>query len=560
MKNILVLFILQCISVCIWAQNPNPSVSVSNAITNEMNIEKIPGAATLIIKNGQVVWVESFGDADIANNKEVTENTIFLIASISKVFTGTALMTLVDDGLINLDDPINPHLPFPIDVPNFNSTPITFRMLLTHTASIQDNGNVTDDYYSDGDPTISLAGVMQRYFDTNGSDYSATGNFHNKKAGTFYNYTNMGSALVGYLVERISGMPFDQYCKTHIFDPLSMNNTSWFLNGLDINKVAIPYEWQGGQYSAYDHYGFADYPNGQLRLSILDLGQYMNAFLQNGTLDGNEILSSTAVAEMLRLQVPNLNATQGLKWYQEKVNLNGGGRVTLWGHNGGEDGVSTDMYINPDNGIGVAVLSNGEGDNSGIIEELYNYALGLSTTSLAVEQTSFTVQAKNKRIYLDWRTTAEMNNKGFEIEHSMNGSQWENIGFVKGNGDSRHLSSYQFVHQSPAEGVNYYRLKQLDNAGGYEYSIIKKIDLVSTDNQLFIYPNPVEGEYFSLSVRDVNLDSGQLFIFDSIGCMVQSQTITNRVTLIPIHLLPKGIYSVVLEHNGQKFWEKFIVQ
>lgn len=379
MQKIILLFLTFFVSYYAWAQNPNPSTSVDNFILNEMNLEKIPGISTLIVKNGEIVWRESYGMADIANNSPVTENTIFMLASISKLFTGTALMQLAEDGMIDLDDPINNYLPFDIDVPNFPATNITFRMLMTHTASINDNGPVMDTYYSVGDPTISLADLIQRYFDVNGSDYSATGNFTNQQAGTSYFYTNMGTALAGYMVEVVTGMPFDQYCEEHIFQPLAMDDTSWFLAGLDINQVAVPYQWTGSQFQAYDQYGFADYPNGQLRMSILDMANYMVAFLQNGTICGNEILSSSAVNEMLSLQVPSLNQTQGLNWYTEEVNLYAGGSVTLWGHNGGEDGVSTDMYLNPSNGIGVAVLTNGEGDNSFIIEELYDYALTLSS-------------------------------------------------------------------------------------------------------------------------------------------------------------------------------------
>lgn len=557
MKQLLVLFVTQLISFYSWSQNPNPSPTLNNFILNEMSLENIPGASTLIIKNGQIVWRESFGMADIDNNKPVTENTIFMLASISKLFAGTALMTLADNGTIDLDDSINDYLPFSIQVPGFTETDITFRMLMTHTASIEDNETFMDNYYSTGDPTISLATVIQQYFDINGSDYSATGNFHAQQAGTFYDYSNIGTALAGYMVEAVTGISFDEYCQTHIFDLLDMDNSSWFLNGLDINKVAVPYAWQGGQFVAYDQYGFADYPNGQLRLDILDLANFMIAFLQDGTFGSDEILSSHAVDEMLTLQVPNLDATQGLNWYQENIQLSGGGTIPLWGHNGGEDGVSTDMYINPDNGIGVAVLTNGEGDNSFIIDELYDYALGLSTP-LAVELTSFAVQTNHQTVQLDWKTTTETNHKGFEIEHSIDGNNWQYIGFIKGNNNSTNWNDYQFHHSSPIVGFNYYRLKQIDKDGVFEYSAIKTIEWLT--NEWSIYPNPVKNEAFALSISDINFTSGQVLVFNSIGQLLQSQQISHRQTNIQTSTLPKGIYTVVLEYNGQKNWKKLIIQ
>ena len=85
---------------------------------------------------------------------------------------------------------------------------------------------------------------------------------------------------------------------------------------------------------------------------------------------------------MLTLQVPSIENTQGLNWYTEEIYLSGGGVITVWGHNGGEDGVSADMYINPDNNIGIVVLSNGEGDNLYVVDELYDYALSLNTSGI----------------------------------------------------------------------------------------------------------------------------------------------------------------------------------
>lgn len=558
MKTLLILFIATFISLCGASQNPNPNAALSNYIVNEMSNENIPGAATLIVKNGSIVWLESFGMADISANTAVADNTIFLLASISKLFTGTALMTLADDGIINLDDPINNFLPFSIEIPGHTSTDITYRMLMTHTASIEDNGSVMNGYYSIGDPTISLPTVIQQYFDPNGSDYSAAGNFHNKQPGTFYDYSNMGTALVGYMVEVVSGMPFDQYCDLHIFDTLCMDDSSWYLAGLDTNRVAVPYSWQGGQFVGHDHYGFADYPNGQLRMSILNLANYMLAFLQNGTTCSSGILSSSEINKMLSLQVPSVEPSQGLNWYKEDIYLNGGGTVSLWGHNGGETGVSTDLYINPNNGIGIAVLTNGEGDNLNMIDELYNYALTI--TALPIELTTFTAQEQDKKVHLGWQTASETSNRGFQIEHSADGNNWRNIGFVEGKGNSAALNDYQFTDHFPISGLNYYRLKQMDYDGAFEYSTIKSVELLVPNSQWSVAPNPVKDGVFSLFVSNLNFVSGKILLFDSIGRLVHSQTIIDTHTDIQISTLPKGVYVVTLEINGQRSSERLVVQ
>ena len=364
------------------AQNPNPSASVDNYILDEMEAENAPGMSTLIVKGGEIVWLNHYGFADLENNVTVSDSTAFMLASISKVFTGTALMHLRQSGHINLDEDINNYLDFDIDIPNFETDSITFRMLMTHTASILDNDTPMDTYYSNGDPTISLSDVIQRYFSTSGSDYNTSLNFSNNAPGTAYEYSNMGTALAGYMVEAVSGMDFSEYCNTHIFDKLCMNTTSWYLADYDTNTVARPYQWSGNQYVPYAHYGFADYPDGQLRSTSLDLANFLLAYLQDGTFNGQELISSASINEMLALQIVPLDATQGLNWYLEDVFLSGGGTVSLWGHNGGESGVSTDMYIDRANNIGVAVISNGEGDNLNVVDELYNYALTLSPSGV----------------------------------------------------------------------------------------------------------------------------------------------------------------------------------
>lgn len=362
------------------AQNPNPSATLDAFILSEMQAEKIPGMTTIIVKNGEVVWRKAYGIADVPNNVPTTDSTIFLLASVSKLFTGTALMQLATNGQIDFDADINLHLPFAVRNPNHPNTPITARMLMTHTSSIIDNDNVMDNYYSIGDPTMTLAEVIERYFSITGADYSAENNFMTSTPGQAYEYSNIASALAGYLVERVTQMPFNEYCQQHIFSRLCMNSTSWFLAGLDLSQVARPHEWAGGQYTALPHMGFADYPNGLLRSNVLDLANFMMAFLQGGMFSGNTILPQTAVDQMLTVQFPSINNTQGLNWYREAVYLDNGNTVQMWGHNGGEAGTSTELYIRPQNGIGVAVLSNAEGDNMYVIDALYNYALTLNST------------------------------------------------------------------------------------------------------------------------------------------------------------------------------------
>jgi CubicO group peptidase (beta-lactamase class C family) len=377
LKYVLLILIFHGFQQYSLAQNPNPSATLDAEILNEMSTRHFPGVSTIIVKNGEIVWKESYGYADIANSLPVEDTTVFLLASVSKLFTGTAAMQLYESEIIDLDADVNNYLPWLVDVPGFGNDSITARQLMTHTGSINDNWGVMSSFYGYPDPTISLSNCMENYFPTSGSNYNASDNFLNTAPGSTYDYSNMGSALNGYLVEASTGIPFDDYCDDNLFDQLCMVNTAWHFSDFNPNQVATPHYFQNGNYNAIDHYGFADYPNGQLRSTAVDLGNYMIAFLNGGTLGTNTILSSASVDEMLSLQIPTIDSVTGLNWYKTKL-YHSGGEVMVWGHSGGEQGVSTYLYIDPQNDIGICLLTNGEGEGLYICDALYDHALNMT--------------------------------------------------------------------------------------------------------------------------------------------------------------------------------------
>jgi CubicO group peptidase (beta-lactamase class C family) len=370
-------FLLMLLGQSISGQvNPNPSPALDALIQEEMQLEQFPGVATVIVKNGKIVWLKTYGWADVTNSVPVNQNTVFLLASVSKLFTGTAAMQLVDENVISLDDDIAQHLPFPFEIPAAPAQTVTFRHLMTHTSSAYDNYDVMEGYYDFPDPTISLGDCMFRYFSPDGEDYDPIGNFLSQSPGTAFEYSNMATALNGYLVELISEQPFNEFCHENIFEPLCMENTGWFFSDFEPNQVALPHQYVNGTYEPYPHFGFADYPDGQLRSTVLDLANFMIAMLNNGTFGDQSILSSSAVNQMLTVQFPPLEDTQGLNWYKEEL-YHSNGTTWLWGHNGGEMGTSTVLYIDPVNKIGLCVLTNGEGDPIYICDGLYDYALSM---------------------------------------------------------------------------------------------------------------------------------------------------------------------------------------
>ena len=111
-------------------------------IESTMETHLIPGLSVSIVKNNNIVWEKQFGYANIINDILVDENTMFILSSISKTITATALMQLFENGLFDLDDDIDTYLPFNVNHPDFPIMPITFRMLLTHSSGIRDNWSV----------------------------------------------------------------------------------------------------------------------------------------------------------------------------------------------------------------------------------------------------------------------------------------------------------------------------------------------------------------------------------------------------------------------------------
>ena len=363
------------------AQNPNPDSQIDSDIQAEMQTFNLPGVSTAIVKGGKIVWMKSYGYANTLTQKPYADTTSQMLASVSKVFAGVTLMQLHEDGAFNLGDSINKFLPFPIRVPNYESTPITFKMLLTHTASIQDS-QAGDDYYNwNGDPTISLADVCQRFFSTSGQDYSATENFVNSAPGSTFKYTNMGTALEGYLVELIAQKPFHTYCNENIFNLLCMNRTRWnFSEFSDTTTVANPHDNAGAVYTPKAHYGFADFPSGGLKSNVTDLANFMVTLLNGGSLNGSSILNSATIDSMLKSAVPSVDATMGLQFYTSTFTINGA-QKSLWGHGGEEAGIQTEMYFDKSSDMGVVALANSRNSVKNIFEILFEYGLTLSSAS-----------------------------------------------------------------------------------------------------------------------------------------------------------------------------------
>ena len=320
-----------------------------------MSAGRLPGLSAAVVRDAEVVWSRAWGMANIAAGRAVTPDTLFMLASVSKTVVATAVLQAVEDGFFELDSDVNDVLPFSVRNPVHPDQPLTVRQLLTHTSSIRDNWNLLIDSYVAGDAEMELGRFLRRYLAPGGADL-APNNYYAFGPGRSYRYANVGASLAAYLVEAATGIGFDTWCERRIFAPLGMDRTGWHLAGLPRRDIAMPYGWAGAknEYVPYGQYGYPDYPDGALRTTASQLARHLAMVMNDGSWRSHRLLSKETVRELRRDQVPDLEPGQGLMWFQMQRE----GR-TLFGHDGGDDGVATVCFFDPDADVGVVALANG---------------------------------------------------------------------------------------------------------------------------------------------------------------------------------------------------------
>lgn len=333
-------------------------------IIKETKDQNIPAMSVLIFEEDQILYEKYYGSSNLEQNLALSFDHLFLLASVSKTVTATALLQLYDQGEFLLNDNINGFLPFQVKVPG-ETTDITFKMLLTHTSGIADGSALDGQYYYGQDSPVDLAYFLENYLVSGGEFYNSTENFHSFEPGTEHEYSNTGNALVALLVEKISGLDFNTYCKQNIFIPMGMNNTYWRLD--EINQTIVqPYKYEKRKYTPIQHYTFTDYPNGGLRSNATDMFKFLSSFTQKGTFSNIGLLKPETVDKMLSPQISTIDNEVGLHMFLLNSENN------LWGHDGGEQGVATIMAFNPLTNVGALIFTNqGDANLDKILVEAY---------------------------------------------------------------------------------------------------------------------------------------------------------------------------------------------
>jgi len=288
-----------------------------------------PGASVMVIRDGQILEVRSYGVADMETGALVSPSTNFRLASITKQFTATSILILVEQGLLDLDDSVRRHFPA---FPEFMES-ITIRHLLQHTSGIEDYEPLYGDRFPEQILDRGVVDIIAR---------TTTTYF---PPGTEYRYSNSAYAVLAVLVEDLSGEPFPQFLEDYFFGPLGMNETIAYRRGTnEVSNRALGYKVDRKQIEPADQSAWsAVLGDGGVYSSVMDLYKWDQALYDN------ELLSSSMWQQAW---TPGLE-DYGFGWRIDDYN----GHKRLH-HSGSTSGFRNFMQRFPDEKLTIIVLTN----------------------------------------------------------------------------------------------------------------------------------------------------------------------------------------------------------
>lgn len=342
--------------VVVPVQTPNQQALtnwIDQFMVSHMADMHIPGAAVALVQGGKVLMLKSYGYTDQSQQQRVDpERTTFRIASVSKLFTATAVMQLVEQGRLDLHADINRYLT-DFQIPATYPEPITLAHLLTHTAGFDDSdvGSIT----LTPEATLSLDRYLATFLPP-----------RVRPPGQILSYSNYGMALAGYLVQQASGMPFEQYVERHILAPLDMNHSGF----APTDSLATGY-WSDANAQAVKRYYVSDVPSSGLISSAADMTSFMIAHLQDGQYGQTRLFQPATAQEMHRQHFANYEGAAGVG-YGFFEDISSSARA-IW-HNGSLAGYRSMLYLWPSTQTGLFVVSNADADLGQALAEGFQQA------------------------------------------------------------------------------------------------------------------------------------------------------------------------------------------
>ena len=336
-----------------------------------------PALSIGIVHDQQLVWARGYGYASVEDKVVADAGTIYRIASITKLFTSTAVMQLRDAGKLALDDPLTKHLPwFEIQDQHPDAPPITIRHLITHTSGLPREASFP--YWTDTNfPT------REQIRETLPRQKTAL------PTENLWKYSNLAFSLAGEVVMAVSGQDYDEYLRQHILDPLGMGSTYIESPPIDHPQLAAGYTRRlpnSGRVLSplVDSKGIT--PAANMATTVEDLARFVMLQLRDGPAGGEQVLNGNTLREMHRAfwMEPDWQSGQGLGFW---VTLRDG--MTYIGHDGGVPGFRTQVQVSVQDKVGVIVLTNSDDGNPAMyIEKAFQWVAPAMLKAVAGKEES----------------------------------------------------------------------------------------------------------------------------------------------------------------------------
>ncbi|QSQ17503.1 serine hydrolase domain-containing protein [Myxococcus landrumensis] len=320
--------------------------NVERELLLSMKQDEVRGVSLALVDGDEVVWSQGFGLADAEAGLPATPQTVYGLGSVAKVFTASAAMQLVEAKRAALDQPIEEVIPgFSMEA-RFPSAPLTLRTLLMHHGGIpeQVGGAYSPRALTLEERVVSLRGVHRVW-----------------PVGSIHAYSNTGFIIAGRAVETASGRDFDTFLRQHIFAPLRMEHSAFQMTPAIEQRLAKGYGAMPLELMP-PHWMRSEAPAGGMYSSAEDLGRFVCMLLDEGRLDGQQVLRPESLRELWREQNAghplDVGTRSGITWYLHDLPLEGGGSVRMVEHDGSDFQFNAIIALIPEHRLGVVVLSN----------------------------------------------------------------------------------------------------------------------------------------------------------------------------------------------------------
>lgn len=338
----------------------NARQTLQQTIEKLMKQNGIVGLSIALVDDQSVVWSEGFGYADKAKKHKATPETVYRVGSISKLFTATAAMQLVEQGKFDIDKSLQTYIPeFSIKTRFAEAGPITPRHLMTHHSGLPEDYRIG---WRATRPVESFTQLVDKLPD----EYTAY------PPNLILAYSNLAVSLLGTAIENTCSAPFSTCLEQNLLQPLGMSNTEFASGASDSVMMSKEYGRTGLVPASF----MRDVPAGGLNSNALDLSRFMSMVFANGAIDGKQLISANSLNEMLRAQNADfpldLDNRVGLAWFLEQT---ASGETIA--HHGGDIGHFHSFLVTiPSHKLGVVVLANTD-SAGGVVMNIAKSALNL---------------------------------------------------------------------------------------------------------------------------------------------------------------------------------------